>query len=86
MKLQSALSAALFATIAMLSLGAQAADADKAAPAAEMKAEQGAKTVKAHSHVQEKTGIEQVAPDAAAPKKKNASQDKTKHYHPRDMK
>lgn len=86
MKLQSALSAALFATVTMLSLGVQAADADKAPPAAEMKAEQGAKAAKPHSHVQEKTGIEQVAPDASAPKKKNASQDKTKHYHPRDMK
>lgn len=86
MKLQSALSVALFASVAMLSLGAQAADADKAAPAPEMKAEQGAKMVKPHSHVQEKTGIEQIAPDANSPKKKNASQDKTKHYHPRDMK
>jgi hypothetical protein len=84
MKLQSALSAALFATVAMLSLGAQAADADKATPAAEMKAEQGAKAAKPHSHVQEKTGIEQVAPDANATKKKNASKDKTKHFHPRD--
>jgi len=85
MKLQSALSAALFATITMLSLGAQAADADKA-PAAEMKAEQGAKTVKPHSHMQEKTGVEQKAPAAVDPAMKDASKDKKKHYHPRDGK
>ncbi|MBI2277148.1 MAG: hypothetical protein HYU74_07350 [Dechloromonas sp.] len=85
MKLQSALATALFAT-AMLPLSAQAADADKAAPAAEMKAEPGAMAVKPHSHVQEKTGVPQSAPAKAAPGKKNAAQDKTKHYHPRDMK
>lgn len=83
MKLQSALATALFATVAMLALGAQAADADKAPPAAEVKAEQG---VKPHSHVQEKTGVPQSAPAKAAPGKKNAAQDKSKHYHPRDMK
>lgn len=83
MKMQSALATTLFATLAMLALGAQAADADKAAPAAEVKAEQG---VKPHSHLQEKTGVPQSAPAKAAPGKKNAAQDKTKHYHPRDMK
>lgn len=86
MKLQSALSSALFATVTMLSLGTLAADTDKVAPAAEMKTGQDVKAAKPHSQVQEKTGIEQVAPGATAPKKKNASQDKTKHYHPRDMK
>lgn len=83
MKLQSALATALFATVAMLALGAQAADADKAPPAAEVKAEQG---VKPHSHLQEKTGVPQSAPAKATPGKKNAAQDKSKHYHPRDMK
>lgn len=86
MKLQSALSAILFATVAALSVGVQAADADKAPPAAEMKAEQGAKAVKPHSHVEEKTGVPQKAPAAVEPGKKNAAQDKSKHYHPRDMK
>uniref|UniRef100_Q47DS1 Uncharacterized protein n=1 Tax=Dechloromonas aromatica (strain RCB) TaxID=159087 RepID=Q47DS1_DECAR len=86
MKLQSALSAVLFATVAALSLGAQAADAEKAAPAAEMKADQGTKAAKPHSHMQEKTGIEQKAPAAAEPAKKDASKDKKKHYHPRDGK
>ena len=85
MKLQSTLSAILLATAA-LSLGVQAADADKAAPAAEMKMEQGAKAVKPHSHVEEKTGVPQKAPAAVDPDKKNAAQDKDKHYHPRDMK
>lgn len=86
MKLQSALATALFATLALLALGAQAADADKAPPAAEMKAEPGAMPVKPHSHVQEKTGVPQSPPAKAAPGKTNAAQDKTKHYHPRDMK
>lgn len=86
MKLQSTLSAILFATVAALSLGVQAADADKAPPAAEMKMEQGAKPAKPHSHVEEKTGVPQKAPAAVDPNKKNAAQDKSKHYHPRDMK
>lgn len=85
MKLQSTLSAILLATAA-LSLGAQAADADKAPPAAEMKMEQGTKAVKPHSHVEEKAGVPQKAPAAVDPKRKNAAQDKSKHYHPRDMK
>ena len=85
MKLQSTLSAILLATAA-LSLGAQAADVDKAPPAAEMKMEQGAKAVKPHSHVEEKSGVPQKAPAAVDPDKKNAAQDKSKHYHPRDMK
>jgi len=86
MKLHSALSAVLFASIAMLSLGAQAADTDKTPATAEMKAGQATKITKPHSHVQEKTGMEQMAPDATAPAKKNAAKDKTKHYHPRDGK
>lgn len=86
MKLQSALSVVLFATVSALSIGAQAADAYKAAPAAEMKADQGAMAGKPHSHVQEKTGVPQQKPAASNPGKKNAAQDKTKHYHPRDGK
>ena len=86
MKLQSALSDVLFATVATLSMGTQAADADKAAPAAEMKADHGAMAGKPHSHVQEKTGVPQQKPAATDPAKKNAAQDKTKHYHPRDGK
>ena len=85
MKLQSALSAVLFATVAALSMGAHAADADKAAPAAEMKADQAAKP---HSHVQEKTGMAQHMPAASDEKsgKPKAGKDKSKHLHPRDAK
>lgn len=86
MKLHSALSAILFATAAALSLGAQAADADNASPAAEMKADQGTKAAKPHSHVMEKTGVPQDAPAAVQPGKKKAAKDKSKHYHPRDGK
>jgi len=85
MKLKFIPSAALFAAVAALSLGAQAADADKAPSAAEVKAEQGAKPMRPHSHVEEKTGVPQKAPEAV-PVKKNAAKDKSKHYHPRDMK
>lgn len=85
MKLQSALSAVLFVSVAALPLGAQATGADKASAAAEMKAEQAAKP---HSHVQEKTGMPQHAPAAADEKigKPKAGKDKSKHYHPRDGK
>lgn len=86
MKLQSTFSAILFATFAALSVGTLADEADKAPPSAEMKTEQGAKPVKPHSHVEEKTGVPQKAPAAVDPNKKNAAQDKSKHYHPRDMK
>jgi len=85
MKLQALLSASIIAAVTALSASAYAEE--KAAPAAEVKAEKAAPApaAKPHSHVQEKTGIPQDAP-AAAPAKKNAAQDKTKHYHPRDMK
>ena len=86
MNLQSVLSAALFTTVTTLSLGVQAADADKAPPAAEMKADTGDIANKPHSHVQEKTGIPQTAPAAVPAGKKSAYQDMTKHFHPRDMK
>ncbi len=84
MKLQVALSA--FA-IALGSASAFAADADKS-PAPEQRAEQppAGSAQQHHSHVQEKTGIPQKAPAAADPKKKSPAEDRTKHYHPRDMK
>lgn len=85
MKLQALLSATLLAAITALSASAYAEE--KAAPAAEVKAEKAAPSQGAmpHSHVQEKTGAPQdVQP--ADPAKKNAAKDKTKHYHPRDMK
>lgn len=82
MKLKFILSTSLFAAIAALSISAQAAsDMDKAA---EAKTEQ--MKMKPHSHVEEKTGIQQKAPEAVVNKKPNAAEDKSKHYHPRDGK
>jgi len=85
MKLQALLSASILAAITALSASAYAEE--KAAPATEMKAEKAApsQAAKPHSHVQDKTGIPQDA-QRAVPTKKNPANDKTKHYHPRDMK
>jgi hypothetical protein len=85
MKLQALLSAAIVAAITTLSSSAYAEE--KVAPAAEEKAEKAvpAKAAKPHSHVQEKTGVpHDMKP--ADPARKNAAKDRTKHYHPRDMK
>jgi hypothetical protein len=41
--------------------------------------------MKPHSHVEEKTGMPQMAPEAMSGKQ-NAAKDKTKHFHPRDGK
>jgi hypothetical protein len=87
MKLNTTLSAALFAAIAALSMGAQAAtEADKAteakAPAATTPA---SAKMKPHSHVELKTGVPQKEPEAKADKP-NAAKDQSKHYHPRDAK
>lgn len=87
MKLKSILSTGLFATVAALSMGAQAAsDMDKAAeakaPATGMQADQ---KMKPHSHVEEKTGVAPNALEAKSDKVK-ADKDKSKHYHPRDGK
>lgn len=83
MKLKPSLAASLFALMAALSLNAGAA-ADVPADA---KVEKVApkKKMRPHSHVEEKTGFPQKAPEAT-PDKPNAAQDKTKHYHPRDGK
>lgn len=85
MKLQALFSASILAAITALSASAYAEE--KAAPAAEMKTEKAApaQAVKPHSHVQEKTGVPQDM-KPADPARKNAAKDKTKHYHPRDMK
>ncbi|TXT24901.1 MAG: hypothetical protein FD131_4796 [Rhodocyclaceae bacterium] len=82
-------SASLFAAM-VFSLGVQAAsDADKAAeakaPVADMQADKAVKKMKPHSHVEEKTGVPQSMPDAKSDKP-NAAKDKSKHFHPRDMK
>lgn len=90
MQVKSLISAALFAAIAGLSLGAYAApDADKAteAKAADASPQKpvSKKKVKPHSHMEDKTGVTQKAPEAMADKP-NAAEDKSKHYHPRDGK
>lgn len=82
MKIRTPLLAALFAIVSM---GAFAADAEKAPTA----------KVKPHSHMQEKTGIapsdkqttptEETATATAATTTK-ADKDKSKHFHPRDGK
>lgn len=59
MKLQSLATATLFAAITALSLGAQAADADRTQTAGEVKTDQAATPPARHSHVQEKTGSPQ---------------------------
>lgn len=87
MKLKATLSVGLFAAIATLSMGAQAAsDADKPAEAKATVADTpGVKRVKPHSHVEEKTGVPQNVPEAKADKP-DPAKDKTKHFHPRDGK
>ena len=82
MKVSSLIAAVLFASAAMT--GAAYADDKAAAPkAAEAPADKAA--AKPHSHVQEKTGMPQSMPEAKA-EKPNAAKDKSKHFHPRDMK
>lgn len=81
MKLQTVLTAALFGTVSSLSFGAYAADTEKA-PATEGQV----KKIKPHSHLEEKTGMSQKAPEAAADEKLRADKDKSRHYHPRDAK
>jgi hypothetical protein len=83
MKLKPTIAASLFAIMAALALNASAAsdipaDAKVAKTAPQHK-------MKPHSHVQEKTGIAQIAPEAT-PDKANAASDNTKHFHPRDGK
>ena len=87
MKLKPILAASLIATASLFALSAGAADqpADTQTPAATEKPAKPQK-VKPHSHVEDKTGVQQPAPDAAAPAKSNAATDMSKHYHPRDMK
>ena len=87
MKLKSMISAGLFAAIAALSMGAQAAsDSDKAAeakaPAAGVQAD---KKVKPHSHMEEKTGMPQKVADSKTAKP-DPAKDKNRHLHPRDGK
>jgi hypothetical protein len=87
MKLNSILSAGLFAAIAALSMGAQAAsDTEKAAEAkAPVAGVQADKKVKPHSHMEEKTGMPQKVADSKVAKP-DPTKDKNRHLHPRDGK
>ena len=87
MKLKTTLSAGLFAAIAALSMGAQAAaDTDKATQAKAPVADTPAvRKLKPHSHVEVKTGVPQNVPEAKA-HKPDPAKDKSKHFHPRDGK
>lgn len=78
---RNALLFAILFAVAALPLGAAAA-ADKPA---ETQAAAAARPAKPHSHVEEKTGVPQKAPVQDAGRQ-NAAKDKTKHFHPRDMK
>lgn len=92
MKLNSILWAGLFAAIATLSIGAQAAsDTDKAAEAKEPVAGmQVNKKMKPHSHMEEKIGVPQQTPTVTTTEGKSgnlkADKDRSKHFHPRDGK
>lgn len=86
MKLKSFLATSLLAITAALSTGVQAADTNTAAatqtPAA---GAQGDKTMKPHSHMEEKSGVPQKAPEAKD-KKSDPTKDRNRHLHPRDGK
>ena len=97
MKLNSILSAALFAAIAALSMSAQAvSDTDKTVEAkAPVAGVQADKKMKPHSHMEEKTGISPQASSASAAEEKfdkakaskpKIDKDRSKHFHPRDGK
>ncbi|MBI4985968.1 MAG: hypothetical protein HZC24_11695 [Rhodocyclales bacterium] len=90
MKLTAILPAVLLA-VATLSVGANAADADKASPA---DAQPAAAKMKPHSHMTEKTGAPAGQMSAAAgadgkaakPAAGKAKVAKDRHFHPRDGK
>lgn len=88
MKLQSILSAMLFAAIPSLTFAVDATDSDKVSTVAAPAAQAYGTKVKPHSHMQEKTGIAAPAPSPKdrADRPKKADKDKSKHYHPRDGK
>jgi len=80
MKLKPTLATTLFAILAALSLNASAA-ADTPTVAKVEKATPQ-KKLRPHSHVEEKTGIPQIMPEAV-PNRRNAANDRTMHFHPR---
>lgn len=87
MKLKFILATSLLAITAALSAGAQAASDTSTPAVAQTPATgaQGDKAVKPHSHMEEKTGVPQKAPEAKD-KKPDPTKDKNRHLHPRDGK
>jgi len=102
MKLKLIFPTGLFVAVATLSMGAQAASsmdtAEPRAPAANNQQptvnnqqatannqDDKAASQKKHSHVEDKAGVRQQALETSSDKA-NAYKDKTKHFHPRDMK
>ena len=83
MKQNLTLAASLFAIAAVFSLNAGAASDTPADIKVEKAAAQ--KKMRPHSHMEEKTGFAQKAPEAMLDNS-NAVNDKTKHFHPRDGK
>lgn len=87
MKLKSILLTGLFAATAALSFGAQAASdmaPEAKSPAVSTQADK-ATPQKKHSHVEEKTGMQQKMPETMS-EKPSPAKDMTKHSHPRDGK
>jgi hypothetical protein len=87
MKLKFILATSLLAITATLSAGVQAASDTNTAAAAQTPATgaQGDKAVKPPSHMEEKTGVPQKAPEAKD-KKPDPTKDRNRHLHPRDGK
>lgn len=91
MKIKLVIFASLLTAISISTAGAQAAsDTDKTAVATpsvnDTKMGQSPATkMKPHSHVEEKTGVPQKAPELGTAKP-NPAKDMSKHYHPRDGK
>jgi len=82
MKPRFILFSALFITVALISTGIHAAEAEKEQPAAEARSK---KAIKRHSHQWEKIRVrESFAPNTDVSDEKSRAQDRTKHFHPRD--
>jgi len=91
MQFKSILVIGFLTTLAAFSMGVNAASDKPAEATTEPKATESkaepvkAKGVKPHSHIEEKTGVQQKTPEAM-PSKYDISKDRTRHYHPRDGK
>lgn len=84
MKTQSVLFAGAIMLVGTLPLAVRAAD-DKPAETKAVQTAPAKAAVKPHSHMEERTGMPQMASEQTAGKKK-AAKDKSRHSHPRDAK